>query len=609
MGTASKKPPCHFDSVMEYANSIVEGQKIACKMQILGCQRFLRDLKNPAYDFRPRKADMAINLIESTFVHKQAETLDGHTLVGKPFRLEPFHKFIVYNLLGFYHKGTELRRFQEAMIFIPRKNIKTTFSAALAWAVAMQSYQSGSKVYITAAAQKQSKESFDFLLYNLKRMGLDQEENFRIIDNNQEHSITGEFPDGSIFIQALASSVDRQDSLNCNFVIADEIHAYRDAKQYTILKEAMKAYANKLIVGITTAGDDATSFCYYQLEYCKSILRGKKETRQGQEEQAVSDEQYFVFICEADRDSTGFLDYTNPRIHEMANPAYGVSIRPDEILRDSIQAQNTPTLRKQFLAKSLNVYTSDSVAYFDLEEFRASDKQYCWTLKELAKLPIVWFGGTDLSRLHDLTAAALYGCYYNAYKDEAGEPHDVDIVITHCWFPEACALEKARDDHIPLYGWMDDGQLSLCKTPTVNYYDVVKWFVSMRKLGFHIRQVGHDKRFAKEYIIGMKRAKFKIEDQPQYAYLKTPGFRRIEQKAKNKDFYYLHSEPFEYCVQNVKAVETAGDVVQYSKSQEKRRIDVFDAAVFGCCRMLEYIEDKSERRIGAMLSSSDKPGI
>ncbi|MBC8932369.1 terminase large subunit, partial [Escherichia coli] len=65
---------------------------------------------------------------------------------------------------------------------------------------------------------------------------------------------------------------DRQDSLNCNVGIADELHAYKTPKQYNIIKEAMKAYTNKLMIGITTAGDNMSSFCYQRLQYCRKIL-------------------------------------------------------------------------------------------------------------------------------------------------------------------------------------------------------------------------------------------------------------------------------------------------------------------------------------------------
>jgi len=560
----------NYDLVMDYVTSIVDSTKPANKEQIQGCERFLKDLKNTDYDFNPKDAEFVIGIIEKTFVHAQGEMLDGTPLRGTPFLLEPFHKYQVYNLLGFYHKGTSVRRFKEAFIYIPRKNIKTSFAAALAWALGILNRRSGSKVYIVAAALKQSLESFNFINFNLGQMG--EKENFRVIDNNQEHSISGDLGDGSLYIQALAANPDKQDSLNCNIAIADELHAYKTPKQYNIIKEAMKAYTNKLMIGITTAGDDMTSFCYQRLQYCKKILDG-----------TVKDEAYFVFIAKADEDEKGNVDYTNPIEHQKANPAYGVSIRPDDIMNDALQAQNDPQQRKDFLAKSMNIYTAAIKAYFNLDEFKVSDRNYSWSLADLAKLNISWYGGADLSKMHDLTAAALYGSYKG-----------VDIAITHAWFPIVAATAKAEEDNIPLFGWKDDGWLDMCNTPTVNHSDIVNWFIDMKKMGFKIKKVGFDRKFSREFFLSMKKKGFKMVDQPQYFYKKSEGFRRIEKKAKDGHFYYLHSQAFEYCVQNVAAVEKTDDMIQYEKVMPEHRIDVFDAAVFGSIQMLEDMTKASD---------------
>ena len=172
---------------IKYAQDVIAGKIVAGDDIVNACKRFLKDLKRKDLEFRTTEADAAVSIMEGLFVHRKGEALDGTPLLGKPFILEPFQIFIVYNLLGFYYKGTEERRYKEALVFLARKNGKTSFIAALSFAVSIIQRKSGSTVYVVAAALKQALESFNFILFSLKYKKIIGD--FQVRDNSFEHSI------------------------------------------------------------------------------------------------------------------------------------------------------------------------------------------------------------------------------------------------------------------------------------------------------------------------------------------------------------------------------------------------------------------------------------
>lgn len=577
-------PAPHEQIVMDYAARTSTSPTASLDVQA-ACKRFLSDLTDPRWDFRTDLPETIIEIIETLFCHQQGEDLSGRPLRGCPLTLVPFQLFVVYNLCGFFLPGTDIRRYQEGMLMLSRKNGKTPFATALCWALGLWYSGSYSKIKTVSGSLKQNMEGFGFLSYNLHRLGLTVNEDpvhgLRVLDSSLGHSFSGAVWDGQISFEALAYKPDIFDAFNANIVLLDELELYKNAIPYGRLKDATKAYSNKLIMAVTTAGDDGTGFCAQRMAYCSKIVRG---------EITGSDaDRIFAFLARADPDpETQEVDYLDPVNWQKANPNWGVTIRPEDMEASALQAKNDPQMRKEFLTRSLNVFVSSYKAWFVLDEFAVSDRRYNYTLPQLAKLVTSWYGGADLSKLHDLTAACLVGeipAKLAATPDWTPR-ENVLVIIPHCWFPVVAAAEKADKDCIPLFGWREDGWLDMPNEPSMDPTEPVKQFLAWKKAGFAIKKVGHDRKFARPYYAAMKKAHFAVVDQPQLAIAKSEGLRYIEHKAKIGCLYYCHAEPFAYCVQNVRGQEKQDDVVVYDKVSPTSRIDVFDAAVFATIRML-----------------------
>lgn len=569
--------------VLDYAKRTVDNP-LACIDTRAASRRFLNDLDSGRWDWRPEEAEFIVLTIETLFCHIKGEAIDGRPLAGTPFLLQDWEKFCIYNIFGFYLPDTIIRRFLEAFHMLPRKSGKTPYATSTCWSAGLHYAKSNSNIKAVAGSIKQNMEGFRFLSTNLHRLGLTRQEDLahglQALDSSLGHSFSGPIWDGHISYDALAYKPDLFDAFNANIIHLDELELYRNATPYTRLTDATKAYRNKLIMMTTTAGDNGSGFCAQHMTYCSRIARG--------EITGPDADRIFAFIARADPDpETGKVDYLSPIAWQQANPSWGVTISPEDMEAAALKAKNNPQTRTEFYTRSLNVFVNSLSAYFSTEEFIASDLRYNFTEKQLIKLVPAWYGGADLSKLHDLTAGCIVGEIPAAKAATADwtPPEDVLVIVPHCWFPKTAAITKAQEDEIPLFGWMDDGWLDMPNEASMNPKEPVKQFVKWRNAGFNIKKIGHDRKFARPYVSAMKKAKFTVVDQPQLAVVKSEGFRYIEHKAKIGCLYYCHAEPFLYCVGNVKATKD-DEIVIYEKIEDNKRIDVFDASVFSAIRFL-----------------------
>ena len=590
----------HFNTALEFANDLISGKKIANVEQIQACQRFLDDLESDKWDFKSNQFDFAIDLIQGTIYPEKGETITGESARLNPIKLTRWEIFVTVNLFGFFLKNSNIRRYQEVLLFLPRKSGKTTFVASLTWAKSLIDADSGATTYIVANSLSQAKVSFNFIQHNLNLSHNKEKFKPRLRANNQEHSINVDLGKGHIEIRAIGADEKYLDGLIANTIIADEVHAFKRPKRYTLMKDAMKSYSgSRMLLAVSTAGDNIGCFLDERVELLKKVLN-----------KTIKDEsnynRYFIYLCTAPRDNKGnFLnpitneitDIDDAELIEAVNPSAGETVSLDLLVNDAkIALDSDEGTRNEFKNKTLNVFTTSSETFFDIDEFKYSDSLYDWSIDDLLKLNLTWYGYADLSVLHDLSASGLYANYKYKTKDENGNKitKDVDIVISQAYFPLSLAIAKAQESNMPLQEWEQEGWATLSQTDVVQPSDITGWFVAMKGLGFKIKQVNFDKKSAMEFAITMRAEKFKLKDASQLPSIKTIGIRRIENKVKNGEFYYLHNRSYEYCVSNVKAEELYNGWLRMRKISKNMKIDLFDASTFGAVAMLEDMESKAK---------------
>ena len=590
----------HFQTALDFANDLISGKKIANVEQIQACQRFLDDLQRDDLDFKSNQFDFAIDLIEGTIFPEKGENVDGTSARLNPIKLTRWEIFVTVNLFGFFLKNTNIRRYQEVLLFLPRKSGKTTFVASLTWAKSLIDADSGATTYIVANSLSQAKVSFNFIQHNLNLSHNKDKFKPKMRANNQEHSINVDIGQGHVEIRAIGADEKYLDGLIANTIIADEVHAFKRPKRYTLMKDAMKSYSgSRMLLAVSTAGDNIGCFLDERVELLKKVLN-----------KTIKDEskydRYFIYLCTAGRDNKGnFLnpvtneitDIDDPELIEAVNPSANETVSLDLLVNDAkIALDSDEGTRNEFKNKTLNVFTTSSETFFDIDEFKYSDSLYNWSIDDLLKLNLNWYGYADLSVLHDLSASGLYANYKYKTKDSQGNKitKDIDIVISQAFFPLPLAIAKAQESNMPLQEWQEEGWATLSNTDVVQPSDITGWFVIMKKMGFKIKQVSFDKKSAMEFAITMRAEKFKLKDASQLPSIKTVGIRRIENKVKNGEFYYLHNRSYEYCVSNVKAEELYNGWLRMRKISKNMKIDLFDASTFGAVAMLEDMESKAK---------------
>lgn len=391
------------------------------------------------YWFDGAAGEAVVDWIETYCVHIKGEWQ------GQPLRLSEWQRFIIRRLFGW--KGTDgLRRFRTALIFIPRKNGKSTLCAAIALYLTYADNEPGAEVYSAAADLGQARMVFDVARHMVtKSKGLSK---FAVVKNRRI-----EVARTVSTYEVLTRDAETKHGFNAHGVVSDETHAQRSRELHDVLATSTGARRQPLVIDISTAGYDRLTLLGEIYDYAKSVIQGR-----------VVDHSFFAFIAEASETDDPFDEATWLK----ANPGYGVSVKAAYIRGEFAKASVTPGYKDTVLRLHLNLWTSASAQHVDMGAWAA-----CVGPTSLCELRRVddghggqggqggqggldflkgrpCYGGLDLSATQDLTSFALF--FPPCEEDALG------YVLSWSWLPEERVMSQGATG-APYRVWRDQGHL------------------------------------------------------------------------------------------------------------------------------------------------------
>ncbi len=553
------KPQPASDPATDYALGVVGGTIPAGKLVKLACMRHLDDLdRQDAADFpfvwRPDKPERFVKFCLLLRHYKGR-------FKGAPFQLAPFQQFVAGAVFGWVHKDTGKRRFRTMVVRVPRKNGKTAFAAALALYLLSLDGEPGAEVYFAATKRDQAKLGWSDACTFLKNAHPKMRRNFI-----QKVSAL-EFPQADSKMVPLSGDSHTQDGLNPHAAICDELHQWPNRDLWDALEDGMGAREQPLMVDISTAGTDQSSFAYETHKRCEDILSG-----------TLGDDSFFAYVAMADKEDEE--NYKDPAVWEKANPCLG-AVKSYDYMRQQLKAvEATPSKLTTFLTKQLNVWTNAAERWLDPDEWRAGNEALLATL--LLGAPC--HGALDLGKVSDLSAFALVFRPEDVAKATGGKIRKHALLVWS-WCPAEDIVKRSRDDRVPYDAWERAGFVRRMDGNTTDYAQIRADVEQIAK-GYQVQDIAFDRMFAGETVQGLQRAGLTMVEFGQ-GFLSMGGpTAEFERLVKAGGIVHDPNPLLSWQAGNVVCEVDAAANIKPSKKKSREKIDGIVAGIMALGRVM-----------------------
>lgn len=489
----------------DYAEKVVNGDIVAGKYIIKACQRYLSWFSRDDIYFDEEKAGRVVRFI-SKLKHFQGKS-SGHNFI-----LEPWQKWIVYSIYGWYYKDTGLRVCNKAFILVARKNGKSAFASALCLYSLLCDEEAAAQVLNVANSREQGKLLFDM------EVGL-----AKSIDPRGKHLIYQrdriKFNATSSYSRCLSSDSSGLDGLSASTFVCDETHEYKDSKLWDVLISSQGFRSNPLAIQISTAGFNLFGFCHKYRQMCIDIVSGVK-----------NDDTQFAAIYELDEED----DWADEKNWVKSNPNLDITVNRKYLRDQVLQAKNNSSLEVGIRTKNFNQWLSSSDIWISNNILLDSSIEitpeffigkYCYL-------------GIDLAAVSDLCAISLMtvdnGTYY--FKN-------------YYYAPSSVLQDNPNSE---MYKeWKRAGKLIITPGNVADYDYILGTIMELLEKGIIIEKVSYDSWNATQFAINATSQGLPLEPFSQSIGNFNKPTKEFERLVKSGKVKIDNNELTRWCFSNV----------------------------------------------------------
>ncbi|WP_291678966.1 terminase TerL endonuclease subunit [Clostridium sp.] len=524
-------------NILEYYNKIQQGEIIIGRELMLQLKTLKKEIADPIYQkvnkikIEFEDSEKRINFIQNECKHFEAPH------AGKPFILEIWQKAFVEAIFAIKiwddELGKYVRKYQDVLFLVGRKNGKTPFISAIClseWFCG----EMGKKILCASNDYEQADlmfQAINSMREESKTLEKVTRKNIKGIffGNPKQKKKKGKFSyQNKGNIRKLSAKSGAKEGRNIGVGAVDEVFEMKDDTTVMPIRQALSTQDEPLYFELTTEGFTQGGYLDDRLIDARKVLNGELERPR-----------WLIWLCTQDSEQEVWQDESS---WVKSNPGLG-KIKKWSFLRNMIEEAKTSNSKRAFvLAKDFNIKQNGACAWLQAKDI---ENDLTFEIEELEGC--IALGATDLSETTDLTNARVM-----VLKNTDKPGIHMKYMYTMYFIPESKLGQVSREDREKYKKWAKDGWLTICAGNEVDYSDVVAWYVSLyRKYNIRVFKAGYDRWNAKSFVSEMEDYGFDLEKIPQDVNNLSNPMKKLEADLKENLVNYNQNPIDKWCLENV----------------------------------------------------------